>query len=263
MDSFPSIDFGRADLSLRERVAIVTGASRGLGEAIALGYAHAGADLVLAARHEADLERVAAAVRRLGRAAHVVVTDVTVPAECERLAEAAIRAFGRIDILMNNAGLPRGAAPAVTVTADQWDELMKANLYSAFYCCQAVGRHMLERGYGKIINMSSQMGLVGYRDRAAYCAAKGGLNQLTKALAVEWAPFQVTVNALAPTHIETPANSSRVQDPAFVAEMLPRIPMGRFGRWEDVIGAAVFFASAASDLVTGQILAIDGGWTAM
>jgi NAD(P)-dependent dehydrogenase (short-subunit alcohol dehydrogenase family) len=256
------LELERASLSLEGRVAIVTGASRGLGEAIAVGYAAAGADIVLAARSVEDLERVAEQVRARGRRALVVPTDVTVPEECERLAARAVEGFGRVEILVNNAGLPRGAAPTLEVSPAKWDELLLANLHSAFYCCRYVGAHMVERGYGKIINMSSQMGLVGYRDRAAYCAAKGGMNNLTRALAVEWAPHQVCVNALAPTHIETPANSERVHDPAFVAEMLPRIPMGHFGRWEDVVGAAVFFAAPASDLVTGQVLAIDGGWTA-
>jgi 2-deoxy-D-gluconate 3-dehydrogenase len=262
-ESFPPLDLNRASLSLEGRVAIVTGASRGLGEAIAVGYAHAGANLVLTARTESELERVAGGVRGMGRRALVVVTDVTDYAQCERLGERAMEEFGQIDILVNNAGEPRAAAPTLELPLERWDELLKSNLTSVFYCCRAIGRHLVARGYGKVINMSSQFGVVAYPQRAAYCAAKAGVINLTRCLALEWAAHGVRVNALAPTHLETPFNTARVNQPEFRAEMLPRIPLGHFGRWEDVIGAAVFLAAPASDLVTGQTMVIDGGWTAV
>jgi NAD(P)-dependent dehydrogenase (short-subunit alcohol dehydrogenase family) len=259
---FTEVDFSRCSFSLEGRIALVTGASRGLGEAIALGMAHAGADVTVAARSVDDLERVAAKIEALGRHALVAPTDVTDPAQCRRMVEATVERFGRLEILVANAGLPRGAGPTLELAPERWDELILANLHSVFYSCQAAGRHMLERGYGKIITMSSQLGIVGYRHRAAYCAAKAGVNNLTRALAIEWAANGICVNALAPTHIETPANRERVREPSYVEEMLPKVPAARFGRWEDVVGAAVFLASPAADLITGQVLAIDGGWTA-
>lgn len=258
-----SVDFARADLSLKGRVAIVTGASRGLGEAIAIGFAHAGAEVVLAARTVDDLERVAVKVREHRPGALVVSTDVTDSAQCNVLIERALGEFGKVDILVNNAGDPVARGAITELTDERRDYLMRSHLYSTFYCCRAVASHMIGRRCGKIINMSSQMGLVGYPNRSAYAAAKGGVIQMTRALAVELAPHQICVNALAPTHIETPHNTERVREESFVDEMLPRIPMGRFGRWEDVIGAAVFLAAPASDLITGQTIAIDGGWTAI
>src|SRR5688572_2078846 len=169
---FTDVDFARCSFSLKGRIALVTGASRGLGEAIAIGMAHAGADVAVAARSVDDLERVAAKIEALGRQALVVPADVTDPAQCRGMVAATVEEFGRLDILVANAGLPRGAGPTLDLTPDLWDELIRANLHSVFYSCQAAGEHMLSRGYGKIITMSSQLGIVGYRHRAAYCAAK-------------------------------------------------------------------------------------------
>ncbi len=243
------------------KVALVTGASRGLGEAIALGYANAGADLILASRTEDQLNRVASLIREMGRRAVVAVTDVTELSQCQAMVDKALSEFDRIDILVNNAGRPLVASPVIELKEEDWLDIIKVNLTSVFYCCQVVGRVMVAQKSGKVINMSSQFGVVGYPTRAAYSSAKGGIIMLTKVLALEWAPYRITVNALAPTHLETPSNSERLQKPAFKKEMLPRMPLGHLGRWEDVIGAAVYLAAPASDLVTGHTLMLDAGWT--
>jgi len=257
------LELKRASLSLEGKVAVVTGASRGLGEAIAIGYANAGADLVVAARNEEGLNRVAHRIEEIGRSALVSIADVTQPVQCQQMVDRALARFGRIDILVNNAGRPLVAGPLIDLAEAEWDEVIRANLTSVFYCCKAVGKVMVARRSGKVINMSSQFGIVGYPTRSAYAASKAGVIMLTKVLALEWAPYGIKVNALAPTHLETPTNSARIQQESFQREHLPRIPLGHYGRWEDVIGAAVYLASPASDMVTGHTLTIDGGWTSI
>ena len=255
-------DPDKYSFSLAGKVAVVTGASRGLGEAIARGFAHAGARQVIAARTGPALEVLASQIRASGGEAIAVSVDLTQPEDCERVAQSAVDEFGGYDILVNNAGLPLKSGPATETTPDQFREVLDANLSSTFYCCQSAGRRMIGAGGGKILNMSSMLGLVGYPGRAAYASAKGAVNQLTRVLALEWAADGICVNAIAPTHIETDANRARIRQPAFVEEMLPQIPVGRFGIPEEIVGATIFLCSSAADLITGQILAIDGGWTA-
>jgi 2-dehydro-3-deoxy-D-gluconate 5-dehydrogenase len=245
------------------KVALVTGCGAGIGRALALGLAAAGAD-VAATEMRPQLflaEQNAADVRAIGRQAIAITMDV---ADLESIASAvaAVREhFGRIDVLINNAGV-NIVKPALEITADDWDLTHTVNLRGVFFCSQTVGRVMIEQGRGKIINVASQFGLVGYRGRATYSAAKAGLVNLTRTLAVEWAEYHITVNAIAPTYTATVHNTAGRDNPEFVRELVDRIPLGRLGLPEDLIGAVVYLASPSADMVTGQTLAIDGGWTA-
>jgi len=169
--------------------------------------------------------------------------------------------LGSLDILVNNAGLGANH-PAEDVTEADWDTMMAVNLRGLFFCCQAAGRIMLEQGAGRIINMSSQAGVVGIRDHAVYSASKGGVNMLTKVLALEWSSRGVTVNAVAPTFIYTPGTAERLDQPDYLQGVLDRLPMGRVGTTTDVAGAVIYLASPAGAMVTGHVLLVDGGWTA-
>ncbi len=245
------------------KVALITGCGPGIGRALALGLAHAGAD-VAATELAGQLflaEENARAVRALGRQALVAILDVTDVASIAAAVETIRAHFGRIDILVNNAGV-NIVKPAFDITPEDWDLTHDVNLRGVFFCSQAVGRVMAAQGRGKIINVASQFGLVGYHGRATYAASKGGVVNLTRTLAVEWAPHRITVNAIAPTYTATIHNVVARDDPAFVEEFTARIPLGRLGVPEDLIGAVVYLASPSADMVTGQTLAIDGGWTA-
>jgi 2-deoxy-D-gluconate 3-dehydrogenase len=241
---------------LRNKVALVTGASRGIGRGLAQALAEAGARVAVAARSEAELAPLASAIGGLA-----VPMDVTRVESIGAGVERVVEEFGSIDILVNNAGLGANH-PALDVTEADWDELMAVNLKGLFFCCQAAARVMLPRGRGRIINMSSQASLVGIRDHAVYCASKGGVNQLTRVLALEWSARGVTVNAVAPTFIYTTGTKERLDQPEYLRGVLSRIPAGRVGTIDDVSGAVIYLASDAASLVTGIVLPVDGGWTA-
>ncbi|MCY7418706.1 MAG: SDR family oxidoreductase [Chloroflexi bacterium] len=249
----------RPDFDLSGQVALVTGGGRGIGRDLARVLAASGAH-VLAGVRDADLGDVAWDAPGAGRVQPIQL-DVTDVRGTRATVDAAVAEYGRIDILVNNAGLGANH-DALDVTEDDWDAMMAVNLRGLFFTCQAVGRHMVERGYGRIVNLSSQAGIVGIRRHAVYSASKGGVNLVTKVLALEWAPHGVTVNASAPTWIYTPGTAERLDDPAFLAEVLARIPVGRVGSTADVAAAVVFLASRAAGLVTGTIVSVDGGWTA-
>ena len=250
-----------SDFDLTGKVAMVTGAGRGIGYHITLALAKYGADLVVCSRTVAELEKVGKEIEKLGRRVLIKRIDIRRISEVHSLVEDAVKAFDHIDILVNNAGIniPQWA---VDVTEEAWDNIMDINLKGLFFVAQAVGKVMIQQKKGKIINVSSQAGSVGLLRRAAYCTSKGGVNLLTKVLAIEWAPHNIKVNAIAPTFIETPMTQPMFQDKSFRDYVLGNISLGRLGKPEDVVGAVIYLASEASDLVTGHILLIDGGWTA-
>jgi gluconate 5-dehydrogenase len=247
---------------LSGRVAIVTGAASGLGEAIAYGLAVFGAD-ILAVDIEADgLKQVSQKVKGVGRRALPVTCDVRSAEEIRSMVTKCLDSFGRIDILVNNAGISRRAS-AEEMTRDMWDDVLAVDLTGPFLCCQEVGRVMIRQGGGRIINMASVAGIVGLKTgNANYCAAKGGLVSMTRALALEWAKHNVLVNAIAPTHIRTPLIEALLSDPAKKAYFLGNIPLGRLGEVSEIVGPVVFLASDAATLVTGTVLCVDGGHTA-
>lgn len=251
---FPNFD-------LTGKIAILVGASRGIGREMALGLGHAGADLVVSSRTKSDLEALAEELRTMGRKVLVHPADVTKIEDIQAMSDATVAKFGRIDILVNNAGLGRHES-VFDVTQENWDAIIDTNLKGMFFCCQIIGKVMVKQKKGKIININSTFGLVGIPNRSAYCSSKGGVSQLTKALAVEWAPHNVNVNGIAPTSVRTAMNEALHRDPKWRKEWLSRLPMGRFCEPEDLYGALVFLASDTSDMVTGVTIPIDGGWTA-
>jgi 2-deoxy-D-gluconate 3-dehydrogenase len=241
-------------------VALVTGASRGLGAAIAQALAAAGADVVLHSSSQ-PAEATARAIQGAsGRRTATVVADLAQPGAAATLAGQAIAAFGHIDVLVNNAGTIRRAPAADHPDAD-WDAVIAVNLSSIFRLSREVGRHMIERKQGgKIINVASLLSFQGGITVPGYAAAKGGVAQLTKALANEWAPHRINVNAIAPGYMETDNTTALRQDAARFRQISERIPAGRWGKPEDLAGAAVFLASPAADYVHGHVLVVDGGW---
>jgi 2-deoxy-D-gluconate 3-dehydrogenase len=249
---------------LDDQVAIVTGAGRGMGRTFSIALAHASADVVVTELpgREGDAEETAAEVRAAGRRALVISLDVTQIPSIKAMVEQVVDVWGRIDVLVNNAGINIRQF-AVDVTEDAWERIVSVNQKGVFFCAQAVGQHMIERGKGgKIINVASQIGLVGDQQRAVYCATKAAVINLTRVLALEWASHAINVNAIAPTYVRTPLVEVLVQDKDVHESILRRIPLGRMAEPEDIAGAVVFLASPASDFVTGHTLAVDGGWTA-
>ena len=243
------------------RHAIVTGAGRGIGRAAALALAEAGASLTLFSRSEDELAAVADEVRRRGVGAETCVGDVRSTGDVERLIEVAAADDG-LSICVTAAGLNR-PGPTLEQPIDDFDVVVETNLRGTYLTCRAFAAALRGRGRGgRIVAISSQMGEVGYPGRAAYCASKHGVNGLVRALAVEWAPAGIAVNAVAPTFVDTPLTRPMLEDEAFREDVLRRLPIGRIGTPSDVVGAVVYLASDQAALVTGHVLDVDGGWTA-
>jgi len=246
---------------LTGKVAIVVGGAGGIGRSQALGLAECGADVIVASRQIEHLEQVASEIRALNRQALTVTVDVTRERSVADMVTRILEVFPRIDILVNAAGLAI-RKPADSFPIDEWQQVMDINTRGTFLCCQAVGRVMIKQLSGKIVNVSSVRGRYGLAaDYAAYCTSKGAVDTLTRTLACEWAKYNVLVNAVAPTVVETDLTRSALANPEYAQMMKSRIPLGRWAMPEDIVGATIFFASKASDFVTGQILYIDGGVT--
>jgi 2-dehydro-3-deoxy-D-gluconate 5-dehydrogenase len=251
-------------MRLDGKVVLVTGAGSGIGRAVAIAAAEAGADCVICEipAKTGDLEAVISEIAGLGKRAIGVPLELPDLASIDAAVSAAIGRFGRVDVLVNNAGvnIPRDA---LEVTEADWDGVLDVNLKGLFFMSQRVAREMVKGGGGKIVNIASQNGVVGYYKRAAYCSSKAGVVNLTRVLALEWAKHRINVNAVGPTFILTPLTQSTFDDPVLREDILERIPIGRVGQPEDVVGAVVFLASEAAAMVTGHTLLVDGGWTAI
>jgi NAD(P)-dependent dehydrogenase (short-subunit alcohol dehydrogenase family) len=246
---------------LTGKVAMVTGSTKGLGEFAAMALAKAGADIAVCGRNTSDLNRVSSAITALGRKSAGFHLDVTSRDNIHSGVEKILRQFGKVDILVNNAGVNH-RVPVVEYPEEMWDLVINTNLKGYFLVSQAVVPQMLQRGYGKVINLSSIMGDVALPNQVAYASSKGGVNQMTKVMALEWAKSGVTVNAIGPTYFATELNTQIRNDPERFNFINERTPMGRWGNPVELEGVIIFLASSASDFITGQIIYIDGGWTA-
>ena len=245
--------------SLKGKDGIVTGASRGLGKGIATALAQAGADLVIVSRTKSVLEKTAEEIRKFGHRVIPVAADVSKKEDVKIVVDTALKKFGKIDFLFNNAGVIR-RCPSEDHSESDWDEVIRINLKGVFLCAQAVGRVMIKQGGGKIINTSSVIEVIGGKMIPAYAASKGGVAQLTKALANDWAKYHINVNAIAPGYFITELNKALLRDEERYKQITSRIPLGKWGNPEDLGGTAVFLASRASDYITGQTIFVDGGF---
>ncbi len=246
---------------LTGKVAVVTGASRGLGEAMALALAEAGADVALVARTAGSLDAVAARVREMGRRALAVPVDLSRTEGIEEMAHRVVDGYGRVDVLVNAAGT-QARKPILEVTEEDWERVISLNLKAVLFCSQAVARRMIQQGRGKIINIASLSSSIGIQNISVYTAAKGGVLSLTRAMAVEWARHGINVNAIGPGYFPTELTRGVYEDPQRNRWVVERTPMGRWGAPRDLAGAVVFLASEASDFITGELINVDGGWLA-
>lgn len=252
---------GFKKLELEGRTAVVVGGTSGIGRAIAHGLAEAGADLICTSRRSEQVETAAGEVEGLGRRTIRCVSDVSDRASLENLLNEAKAAFGKVDILVNSAGITK-RTPTLDLGDEEWNSILETNLTGTLRSCQVFGRHMVENGYGRIINIASLSTFVSLFEVAAYAASKAAVASLTKSLAVEWAKHGVNVNAIAPGVFRTALNEKLLDETPRGQEFLLRTPMGRFGNVEELAGAAVFLASDAASFVTGEVLVVDGGFLA-
>jgi len=256
-----SVDY--SSFGLRDKIAIVTGPSQGIGRAIAIGLAQAGAHLVLAKHptgRQEEIKQVQSEIERMDRKALVVRTDVSEAAQVRAMVDQAKETFGRVDILVNNAGWT-GNSLALDVTEDEYDRTMAASLKSVFFACQAAARVMIPQGGGKIVNIGANFGVVAFRTRSVYAAAKAGVHHLSRALSLEWARQGVTVNVVAPCITETDSRKIILERPGYKEWATNQaLPIGRWNQPDDLVGAVLFLSSHLSDMVVGHVLMVDGGW---
>ncbi|MGA3034845.1 MAG: glucose 1-dehydrogenase [Terracidiphilus sp.] len=247
--------------SLEGKVAVVTGGTSGIGRALSLGLADTGADVVATARRQQMVDETAVEIEKRGRKTLRMTSDVEERGSLEKVCAAVLESFGKVDILVNCAGIIK-RRPTLDVAEEEWAQILNTNLTGTLRACQVFGRAMLERGYGRIVNIASLNSFVALSEVAAYAASKAGVASLTRSLAVEWSKRGVTVNAVAPGVFRTDLNAQLLDSTPRGQELLMRTPMGRFGKTEELVGAVVYLASDSASFVTGQVLVVDGGFLA-
>jgi NAD(P)-dependent dehydrogenase (short-subunit alcohol dehydrogenase family) len=250
-----------SQLELRDKIAVVVGGTSGIGRAIAHGLAEAGADVIPTSRRTEQVEAAAKEIEERGRRTLRIASDVSDRSSLQQVLDESVKAFGKVDILVNSAGRTK-RAPTLDFSEEDWNDIIETNLTGTLRACQVFGRHMLEREYGRIINIASLSTFVALYEVAAYSASKAAVASLTKSLAIEWAPRGVCVNAIAPGVFRTALNQKLLDETERGREFLTRTPMKRFGKVEELAGAAVFLASDAASFVTGEVLVVDGGFLA-
>lgn len=262
MTNFERSRFVKYFPDLENKSVVVTGGSKGVGKSIALAFAEHGAKVLIVGRGESALIQATSELKKFHPDCSYISADLKNTDNINEVFDEAVNRMGSLDVLVNNAGV-NITKPALEVTEKDWDQVLDINLKAAFFCSQKAAEYMIPKKSGKIINIASQMAFVGYWKRAAYCSSKGGMVQLTKALAVEWAEHQLNVNAIAPTFIETDLTEKMFQDKAFEADVYKRIPLGNLATPHDVAVTALYLSSDVSKSVTGDTIKVDGGWTAI